>query len=101
MGLRSELQLILKEILEADYVYFQPPPDFKMTYPCIRYELNDIDIRHANDRPYKHENRYQVMVIDRDPDSIIPKKISMLPSADFDRHYTADNLHHFVFRLFF
>jgi len=45
--------------------------------------------------------RYQVTVIDADPDSIIPEKIEALPMCTFDRQFTADNLYHDVFSLYF
>jgi hypothetical protein len=41
------------------------------------------------------------MVIDRNPDSELPDKVIELPLCKFDRFYTADNLNHTVFTLFF
>lgn len=101
MGQRSELQDILKTILQSDEVYFQPPPSVRMNYPCIVYKRDFELIRYADDKPYWHKKRYQVTVIDRDPDSVIPNKVAELPLCSFDRFYTADNLNHDVFKLFF
>ena len=72
-----------------------------MEYPCIVYSLDDLDIGHADNRPYKHEKRYQITVIDRDPDSDIPDRVAMLPKCSFDRAFTADDLHHMAFAIFF
>lgn len=101
MGLRSELQTLLLELLESSHVYFQPPPTVQMEYPCIVYRRDYSLTRFADDKPYSHKKRYLVTVIDRDPDSVIPDKIRELPLCVFDRFYTADGLNHDVFKLFF
>ena len=99
MAPRLELQTLLLTL--APRVYFQPPPTMVMEYPCIVYNRDNVKTEYADDLPYKHRTRYQVTVIDRDPDSPIPAKVAALPSALFDRFYTADNLNHDVYQLFF
>lgn len=99
MARRLELHAILVAI--TPNVYFQPPPNDQMQYPCIRYERAKADTRHANGKPYTITQRYLVTVIDRDPDSDIPGKVAQLPTCEHDRFYTADNLNHDVFNLFF
>lgn len=101
MAPRLDLHMILRDLLGSSNVYFQPPPNLQMTYPCIRYEREQIDIVHADNKPYKHLRRYQVTVIDENPDSTIVQKIAELPTAAYDRFYTADGLNHDVFRIFF
>jgi hypothetical protein len=101
MGQRLELQNLLIEILETDQVYFQPPPTVSMEYPCIVYRRDYESMRFADDKPYLRKKRYQITVIDRNPDSVIPDKIAELPLCTYDRFYTAENLNHDVFKLFF
>lgn len=101
MAQRLELQDILVGILGTSHVYFQPPPNISMEYPCIVYRRDFKLTRFADDNPYMHKKRYQVTVIDRNPDSDIPDKISVLPMCTFDRFYVAENLNHDVFKLFF
>jgi hypothetical protein len=101
MAQRLELQAILAGILETDRVYFQPPPTVQMEYPCIVYRRDYQLTTFADDNPYSLRKRYQVTVIDRDPDSGIVDKIAALPLCIYDRFYTADNLNHDVFKLFF
>jgi hypothetical protein len=72
-----------------------------MTYPCIVYERDNADTIFANNSPYRYTKRYQVTVIERDPDSGIPGELAKLPMCTFSRHFTADNLHHDVFTLYF
>ena len=101
MGQRLELQSIFTNILQTDQVYFQPPPTVQMDYPCIVYRRDYELARFADDRPYSRKKRYQVTVIDRNPDSDIPDKIAELPLCTYDRFYTTENLNHDVFKLFF
>lgn len=101
MGQRLELQAILMDILGESNVYYQPPPTVQMRYPCIVYKRDNVNTDFADNKPYKHRKRYQVTIIDRNPDSDIPEKIAALPLCTFDRFYTADNLNHDVYKLFF
>ena len=101
MGSRLDLHDILKTIVGSSNVYFQPPEDLKMKYPCIVYSKNKIDTKYSGDKVYNYTVGYTVTVIDRDPDSLIPEKLLILPKCSFDRHYTADNLNHDVYNLFY
>jgi len=101
MAQRLELQALLIEILGTEHVYFQPPPTLQMEYPCIVYQRDYLLTNHADDKPYKRTKRYQVTIIDRNPDSDVPDKVAALPLCVFDRFYTADNLNHDVYKLFF
>jgi hypothetical protein len=101
MAQRLDLQDLLVAILETENVYFQPPPNIRMDYPCIVYNRDFQLVKFADNSPYFGKKRYQVTVIDRDPDSPIPDRIAALPLCAFDRFYTADNLNHDVFNLFF
>jgi hypothetical protein len=101
MGQRLDLQELLLEINENEYVYFQPPNNTQIKYPCIIYDREKIEAKWADDKPYSLVNRYLVTVIDRDPDSEVPDKIAALPLCAHDRFYIAENLNHNVFRLYF
>ena len=101
MRTRLELQTLLEDILGSRQVYYQPPDSVKMQYPAIVYSRSDIDTRYANDSAYMQSLVYELIVIDKNPDSDIPMKISQLPMCNFDRHYTSDNLNHDVFTIYF
>jgi hypothetical protein len=98
---RLALQELLEELLTSDKVYFQPPSSFSMQYPCIVYELSHIKSEFADNYPYTLGIRYSITVIDRNPDSAIPIAIVALPLCSFERFFTADNLNHYVFNLYF
>lgn len=72
-----------------------------MQYPCIVYQLDAARTEFAGNMPYVFTKRYQVTVIDKDPDSDIPNQVAMLQSAALNQHFTANNLHHSVFTLYF
>jgi hypothetical protein len=101
MAQRLELQALLVGLLGSNNVYFQPPPTVQMVYPCIVYKRDDVHTEFADDKPYSIEKRYLVTVIDPNPDSPLHEALAQLPKCRFDRFYTADNLNHDVFRLFF
>lgn len=101
MGSRLDLQTLLEVLLGSENVYFQPPPTREMSYPCIVYQRSDIRTDYANNDPYSLKKEYTLTVIDPDPDSLIPEKVANLQSSSFNRHFTADNLNHDVFTLFY
>lgn len=101
MGSRLELQTMLEELLGSRNVYFQPPESIKMKYPAIVYSRDDITNDSADNLVYKQSYFYQLIVIDEDPDSEIVEKVSKLPKCRFIRHYTADNLNHYIFTLYY
>ena len=101
MGRRLELHEVLCEALGSRNVYFQPPASKVMEYPCIRYNLYDIDNVYADNLPYLQNIGYQITVIDRDPDSAIVERVSKIPGIRFTRYYTADNLNHTIFIMYY
>jgi hypothetical protein len=98
---RMELHEILKAISGVEQAYHQPPANVQMVYPCIVYFRDAKDTKFADNGPYLGTKRYQVTVIDRNPDSEIPDQVAQLPLCSFAQHFVTDNLHHDVFSLYF
>lgn len=101
MGNRLKLHEILVEVLGSNSVYFQPPSDIRMDYPCICYKKSGENREFADNRSYLKDNQYTVTVIDPDPDSLIPDKVGELSMCRFVQFYTADDLNHFVYELYY
>lgn len=99
MASRLILHQKLKELISN--VYFQPPSAHEMIYPCIRYVLSEEEVLHADNTNYRITERYQITIIDEDPDSEILKGIRALLLCQFDRFYSSDDLNHWVFNLYF
>ena len=81
MGTRLDLHALLIEVLGSRNVYFQPPTSLKMSYRII--------------------HKYDLVLIEKNPDSAIPDKLANLPRCKLDRCYTADNLYHYAFSIFY
>jgi hypothetical protein len=101
---RSRLDLHAELVEVTPNVYFQPPSNSTMQilqYPCIVYQRDFSQVDFADDIPYKGSKRYQLTVIDRNPDSDIPDVIEAMRYCAFSRFLVADDLNHFIFRLYF
>ena len=117
MGRRIELHELLCDVLASSgiwdlpdsqgeqesrrHVYFQPTVNIQLAYPCIIYSLSDISTQFADNISYLYQRRYTLTVIDRNPDSTIVDRVLSLPRCVFDRAYTADNLHHWAFIIYY
>lgn len=100
---RGELSELLHKVLnpnapELANVYFQPPPNVDLKYPCIVYEREDIQVRSADNGPYTMFDSYQVTFIRQsDPDSPVLRLLMGLPHSSFSRHFATSGLNHDVF----
>lgn len=103
MGRRDDLHAILVDLMKdlGEHVYFDPPIGFKIAYPCIVYALSDIDTWFADNRSYLLHRRYTITLIDTDPDNNVVDRILELNRCSFDRHFISDNLHHWVFNIYY
>lgn len=96
---RLELHTELCNILGSRNVYYQPPESLRIKYPAIIYSLEGIENLFSGNTIYLQKCLYRVIVVDSDPDSEVVKNMSMLPRCKYIKHYIADNLNHYVFRV--
>lgn len=101
MASRIDLQVLLETVLGSRNVYFTPPNTLKLGYPCIIYSLDRINVDHADDMNYIVKKRYQIILVDKNPDSPLVDALMEIPKMEFDRQYIADGLYHFTFSLYF
>lgn len=101
MDSRDELHEIFVNILGSRNVYFQPPESKKIMYPCIIYKRTKPSVKFANNISYINKKCYSVTVVDANPDSKIPDAIEALTYCSFDRHFTSNNLNHYIYNLYF
>lgn len=97
---RRKLQSLLEELLESRNVYFQPPSNIRMKYPCVVYELSRIQNQHADNAAYLKGLGFSVMYITRNPEDEMILKLDSLPYAYFDTHFESDNLHHYQYTIY-
>jgi len=97
----AELQRMLEdfqtEVGETPHVYYQPPENIKLSYPCFVYSYDSDRVIYSSGKPYLHYDEYTVTYITKQPLPIIVKSMRRLPRLAYDRHFTSDNLHHYVF----
>ena len=98
---RLDLQEFLETLKGDRNVYFQPPASVKMNYPAIVYKLADITNMHADNLSYLQGVAYQLTYITKNPDDVMIKTLSKLSMCNYDRHFTADNLNHYVYTIFY
>lgn len=94
---RIELHEKLVEILGSRNVYFQPPENLKLNYPCIIYERSNIGNIDANNNVYLQNYTYKIVAVYKDPDSKIPQDLSKQVRCRFVRHYATNGLNHDIF----
>lgn len=100
MGSRLELHAELKTFLSN--VYFQPPANFNMTYPCIVYNKTGKSRQSANNETYMSTQEYQIMVIDKNPDSVVADNMEKhFQHCVISQYYVVDNLNHTTLNLFY
>lgn len=100
MRSRIELQNLLEELFESKNVYYNPPESIKMKYPAIRYSVDRIRKKAANNTAYLIEKSYRIIVIDTKPDNEVIPKLLEIPYCTYSNNYIADNLNHDVFTLY-
>lgn len=99
---RSELQALLETFVPpGGKVYFQPPANVKIVYPCIVYKRDYADSQFAGNVVYSHTKRYQVTVIDKKAESSILPFLDSQPLCLFTRSFAVDDLNHDVYSLYF
>jgi hypothetical protein len=98
---RLLFQSLLEEALGNGNVYFQPPDDATMVYPCIVYERDfNASLISADNIAYHWTQRYQVTLIDPNPDSAVIDKLVAFPFSAFSRHFATSGLNHDVFVIY-
>lgn len=84
-------------------VYLQPPANVKLVYPCIIITQDVPDTIYADDNPYLAFRNFDLLVIDYDFESPIPRDILRLNNPNFlirpSRFYVSDNLCHWNYSL--
>lgn len=100
---RLILQNLLEELLGSKNVYFQPPSLEVLSsrgFPAIQYSIDDLYVNHADNLNYHNKERYQLFLIDRQPNPTMFEKIANLKMCSFERSYNQSNLRYDVFTIY-
>lgn len=83
----------------CDHVYFQPPTNTKLSYPCIIFKRKIKETVPADDIPYLRNQKYEILVIEKNYDIPIAEEVSSLPMCRHTGSYESENLYHNVYSL--
>ena len=100
-------RILHQEILDftGHPAYFQPPSTPNkaiLTYPCTVYNLDAMPVNQADDMNYTVMRRYQITYITKDPaDPLIDEFLEHFRNISFNRHFTSDNLNHYIYSILY
>jgi len=98
----SQLREVLAEIMDPYDVYYQPPENLKMSYPCIVFENSNALTQFADNKPYVATKRYSVTLMCKTANNDQYKdKLLMLPMCTFDREFKTNGIVHSVFNIYY
>lgn len=103
---REKLHKIFEDIMEecgfSKNVYFQPPENLKINYPCIIYHRQYLDGVKADNITYLVNRQYRLTYIDRSPinDGVIERLLN-LPNCRYISHSVVDNLNQDTFEIYY
>ena len=98
---RGELHEKLCALLGSRNVYFDPPSNVLLKYPCIIYKRIAGEFKRADNIPYLKYYPYDVQIISKDPDYELFD--TFLDHFTFGREgapFVSDNLHHSNFTIY-
>ena len=99
---RLELHEKLCTILGSRNVYFSPPTNTEIHYPCFVYSFKELDAKFADNKHYVASGVYTITHIYREHRSRLFDK--MLESFDFislKDNFKNDGLYHDVYKLYY
>jgi hypothetical protein len=95
---RKELERKLLDIKNQNGlkgVYFEPPENLKIFYPCIVYNLREVRDSYADNVRYIERDVYSITLIELDADSpVYHYMLNSIPNIRMNSSYTSDGLYH-------
>lgn len=99
---RRELNDKLIAILGTENVYYNPPESVKMKYDAIVYSPAKASTVKADNRRYFKMKQYDGLIISRNPElELVEDFDTYFEFCDMGKPYTADNLWHWPFTIFY
>ena len=100
MGSRLELHDELLKFLKN--IYYQPPSNLTMVYPCIVYSKTGKIRQFSNNEIYTSEQGYQLTLIEKKPDSAMADELeSYFQYCTTQQYYVSDSLYHTTLNLYY
>ena len=95
--------------LGVSNVYFEPPKNLQLIYPCVIFKRGADSHRSCDNRIYKLDNAYDITYVSYEPDDQMANVIlvgDLTHEPPFKmirkiRHYVAEGLHHDQYKLYY
>lgn len=82
-------------------VYFQPPSNLELQYPCFVYQYeNSVPVR-ADNTVHRFTDRYQVSYLTKKPLDTTYVKLLEDPLITFTSRYVSENIYHNVMTVYY
>lgn len=83
-------------------VYFQPPVNLDIHYPCIVYRKSGKDKLFGNNETYRSIQEYTITVIDEDPESTIADSLDKeFEYCSINQYFVVDGLNHTTLTIYY
>lgn len=93
--LEKRKQLHAKLKMASNNVYFNPPANIQLKYPCIIYHLSNTQSLFAENSRYQTQYNYRLTVLDTAADSeLVVKLLEIFPTMDIVSQHISDRLYH-------
>ena len=101
MKTRAEVQKLLEEVLGSKNVYFQPPPNTSIKYPCFVFKFNKFHRRNADNTPYILTGCWEVHHMYKSVNNDLKEKMLFIaPWVEYDRRIVADGVYNDYYTIY-
>lgn len=90
----------LQEKFPGVPVYFQPPENLTLRFPCLVLSLTGDKRQFADDKLYARFKHFTITVVDKDPLSKIPDEVAKLKYCRMSTRFVSANMNHTRFEIF-
>lgn len=98
---RLELQTTLEKVLGSHNVYYEPPQNLTLKYPCIVYHRESTNQERADNVGYIRHGKYELMLISKNPADPTVDRLLDLKMIDHTARFTVDGLSHDQFVIYY
>lgn len=100
---RIEFHNILKTIMGGNnaHVYYRPPENSKIEYPCIIYNRANIEQQYASNISYFRKRCYRVTLCDKAADSQYIDALLDIPTCRYLNHTEAEGISNDTFEIYY
>lgn len=87
--------------VECPNVYFQPPPNIKLKYPCIVYKQAGDSKQYADNIGYIYKRQWMVTCMNQSPFDKASERLALWPMCEFNRAYASNGINHTVYYIYY